>query len=227
MGRCADYVLESMEGLVRIFIYADMDFREKRTIEKKEYYAAKDAKKNIKRIDRERRDYFRYYTGKEWESPDNYDLMINTAAVGINGAVETIKIILRPVDFRFKKHLMISSLSFFFRSVIRKNTFSYTGNDGIKRRHFYGKRTGFLSRGSLKIQVINIRNNFPIQNAKVSISSKGEPERVLEQLTTDSSGQTENISLPAPPEEYSLEPSIYQPYSEYNVLGGSRRFFNL
>ena len=63
MGRCADYVLESMEGLVRIFIYADMDFREKRTIEK-EYYAAKDAKKNIKRIDRERRDYFRYYTGK-------------------------------------------------------------------------------------------------------------------------------------------------------------------
>ena len=76
----------------------------------------------------------------------------------------------------------------------------------------------FLSRGSLKIQVINIQNNFPIQNAKVSISSKGEPERVLEQLTTDSSGQTENISLPAPPEEYSLEPSIYQPYSEYNVL---------
>ena len=34
MGRCADYVLEGMEGLVRIFIYADMDFREKRTIEK-------------------------------------------------------------------------------------------------------------------------------------------------------------------------------------------------
>ena len=43
----------------------------------------------------------------------------------------------------------------------------------------------FISRGNLQIQVINIRNNFPIQNAKVSISSKGEPERVLEQLTTD------------------------------------------
>ena len=47
MGRCADYVLEGMEGLVRVFIYADMDFREKRTIEK-EYYAAKDAKKKQK-----------------------------------------------------------------------------------------------------------------------------------------------------------------------------------
>ena len=99
MGRCADYVLEGMEGLVRIFIYADMDFREKRTIEK-EYYTAKDAKKNIKRIDRERRDYFRYYTGKEWESPDNYDLMINTAAVGINGAVETIKNYLKTRGFQ-------------------------------------------------------------------------------------------------------------------------------
>ena len=99
MGRCADYVLESMEGLVRIFIYADMDFREKRTIEK-EYYAAKDAKKNIKRIDRERRDYFRYYTGKEWESPDNYDLMINTAAIGIDGAVETIKNYLKTRGFQ-------------------------------------------------------------------------------------------------------------------------------
>ena len=99
MGRCADYVLESMEGLVRIFIYADMDFREKRTIEK-EYSSAKDSKKNIKRIDRERRYYFRYYTGKEWESPDNYDLMINTAAVGINGAVETIKNYLKTRGFQ-------------------------------------------------------------------------------------------------------------------------------
>lgn len=53
MGRCADYVLESMEGLVRIFIYADMDFREKRTIEK-EYYAAKDAKKKYQE-DRQRK----------------------------------------------------------------------------------------------------------------------------------------------------------------------------
>ena len=51
MGRCADYVLEGMEGLVRVFIYADMDFREKRTIEK-EYYAAKDAKNSLAAFDK-------------------------------------------------------------------------------------------------------------------------------------------------------------------------------
>ena len=58
-----------------------------------------DAKKNIKRIDRERRDYFRYYTGKEWEFPENYDLMINTAAIGTDGAVETIKNYLKVRGF--------------------------------------------------------------------------------------------------------------------------------
>ena len=39
------------------------------TIEK-EYYAAKDAKKNIKRIDRERRDYFRYLYRKRMGIPE-------------------------------------------------------------------------------------------------------------------------------------------------------------
>ena len=30
VGRCADYVLEGAEGLVRVFLYADMEYREKR-----------------------------------------------------------------------------------------------------------------------------------------------------------------------------------------------------
>ena len=74
------------------------------------------------------------------------------------------------------------------------------------------------SSGLLQINVINIQNNFPIQNARVTISYKGEPDRTVEQLTTNSSGQTEQVQLPAPPVEYSLEPSIIQPYSEYNLM---------
>ena len=30
IGRCADYVLEGRDGLVRVFLYADMDDRVKR-----------------------------------------------------------------------------------------------------------------------------------------------------------------------------------------------------
>lgn len=90
LGRCADYVLDGMEGLVRIFLYADMDARIRRITEKG-YYEPKDVKKNIKRVDRERREYHLYYTGKDWEKPENYDLMLNTASLGIDNCIALIK----------------------------------------------------------------------------------------------------------------------------------------
>ena len=90
IGRCAEYILEGTEGLLRVFIYADMDYRIKRITELG-YYGPDDVVKNIKRIDKERRDYHRYYTGRDWENLSNYDLMINTAAVGIDGAVRIIR----------------------------------------------------------------------------------------------------------------------------------------
>lgn len=90
IGRCAEYVLEDVEGLVRIFLYADLEARIARITEK-ELYEPKDVLKNIKRIDKERRDYHRYYTGRSWESFDNYDIIINTSKIGIDGTVDTIK----------------------------------------------------------------------------------------------------------------------------------------
>ena len=61
-------------------------------------------------------------------------------------------------------------------------------------------------KGYLQVQVVNIENNFPIQGARVSISYKGDPGRPLEEVMTNSSGQTENVSLNAPPKSYSLAP---------------------
>ena len=59
IGRCADYVLDGMDGLVRICLYADMDYRVER-ITRLGYYDPKDVKKKIKRMGRERRDYHSY-----------------------------------------------------------------------------------------------------------------------------------------------------------------------
>lgn len=73
------------------------------------------------------------------------------------------------------------------------------------------------SQGFLQVHVVNIENNFPIRNATISISYKGEPDSTLEETTTNSSGQTDQITLPAPLLEYSLQPSDQQPYSEYNL----------
>ena len=92
VGRCADYVLEDADDieLVRVFIYADMDARIRRGREK-ELYAPEDVRKNVKRIDKERRNYYRYYTGRGWADPENYDLLINTSTTGIKGSVRMIE----------------------------------------------------------------------------------------------------------------------------------------
>ena len=74
-----------------------------------------------------------------------------------------------------------------------------------------------VDRGLLQVNVLaNIRNR-PIENARISISYTGEPGRVIEELVTNSEGQSPTIELPTPPIEYSMSPSEYQPYSEYTV----------
>lgn len=92
VGRCADYVLEDADDieLVRVFIYADMDARIRR-VREKELYTPEDVRKNVKRIDKERRNYYRYYTGRGWADPENYDLLINTSTTGIKGSVRMIE----------------------------------------------------------------------------------------------------------------------------------------
>ncbi len=73
-----------------------------------------------------------------------------------------------------------------------------------------------VDKGQLKFQVISGMTAFPVPDVKIDISYTGVPDSQIEQLKTDSSGQTETIDLPAPPVEYSLDPqSEQQPYSEY------------
>ena len=74
------------------------------------------------------------------------------------------------------------------------------------------------STGLLQINVVSAETNFPIPDAEISISYTGDPESSLEQVVTDSSGQTEEVSLAAPPVELSRSPSLIQPYSEYTLM---------
>lgn len=71
--------------------------------------------------------------------------------------------------------------------------------------------------GRLQINVTSSLGLIPIQDATISISYTGVPDVTIERITTDSSGQSETIDLPAPPLEYSVEPTDNMPYSEYNI----------
>ena len=62
------------------------------------------------------------------------------------------------------------------------------------------------ARGLLQINVVSNQNNFPVTDAVVSISSKASPNDIIQQVSVNSSGQTEQVSLPAPPLDYSFDP---------------------
>ena len=83
-------------------------------------------------------------------------------------------------------------------------------------RSIHTMQNNTADKGSLQLNVTSEITSYPVSDATVDISYTGVPDSQLEQLTTDSSGQTETIELDTPPLEYSLNPSIEsQPYSEY------------
>jgi len=98
LGRCADYVLRDTDNLVRVFIRADMDERVKRAVENYGL-AEKNAESAVKKADKTRANYYKYYTTRSWGAPDNADLMINSSFTGIDGAVDVIKTLLAAKGF--------------------------------------------------------------------------------------------------------------------------------
>src|SRR5699024_10340747 len=79
------------------------------------------------------------------------------------------------------------------------------------------QQTDQTDHGYLQIQVVSSENNFPIPDATITIRNETSPDTVLEELHTNSSGQTDTITLPSPPLEYSLNPGEPRPYSEYSI----------
>ena len=72
-------------------------------------------------------------------------------------------------------------------------------------------------KGQLKIRVNGRNDGRPIPDAKVSISYTGNPSQIMEEVVTDDSGNTEAVTLAAPPLELSMAPSEVQPYAEYTI----------
>lgn len=81
-----------------------------------------------------------------------------------------------------------------------------------------------LDEGNLQVNVETPSGRLPIADAEVSVSFTGEPESTIEQVSTNSSGQTERIELRTPPLEYSMEPSEQQPYAEYTIQVTAKGF---
>jgi cytidylate kinase len=90
VGRCADYVLDNRDDVLKVFIAGDMDDRKKRAIQ---YYEVdeRDVEASIRKIDRNRKGYYDYYTDKKWGAAESYDVCLNTSVFGIDGCVAILK----------------------------------------------------------------------------------------------------------------------------------------
>lgn len=92
VGRCADYILRDTEDidLVRLFVYADMDSRIRRCMERApqgENYTEKELEKHIRRVDKNRANYYSDFTLQKWGDKSNYDMCINTTNMRIDDIV--------------------------------------------------------------------------------------------------------------------------------------------
>ena len=75
-----------------------------------------------------------------------------------------------------------------------------------------------MSTGKLQINVFDESIANPLSNSTVSVSISGQPESVVGEVLTNSSGKTDTLTLDAPPVEYSLSPGSPKPYSDYDVV---------
>lgn len=82
--------------------------------------------------------------------------------------------------------------------------------------------------GRLSINLTSTIGNIPIEDAIVRISYTGEPDSTIEELRTDSSGQTDAVDISTPPLEYSISPNVLfvtLPASNYaKILRIKRRY---
>ncbi len=98
IGRCGDFILKDYPNVVRVFVHAPLKDCIN-TLKEMTGNPEKDIEKQILQIDKHRADYYKYYTGRNWEDAKNYDLCLNSSNLGFQKCVEIVKSYL---DIRFR-----------------------------------------------------------------------------------------------------------------------------
>jgi cytidylate kinase len=91
LGRCGDYVLRERTDVLRVFVYAPVEFRREyaKTNPVVKGTTEKEIRDEIEKTDKRRAAYYNYYTQNRWGDAHNYDLAVN-AALGKQACVEMI-----------------------------------------------------------------------------------------------------------------------------------------
>ncbi|MFI3177445.1 MAG: cytidylate kinase-like family protein [Eubacteriales bacterium] len=90
IGRCADYVLKDYKNAIRIFCYAPLEacIERERALTN---HSDREILKTISQNDKHRSEYYKRYTGREWNDAKNYDMSINTASLSYDEILTIVK----------------------------------------------------------------------------------------------------------------------------------------
>lgn len=100
IGRGADYTLRELHPF-RIFVYASEEAKVKRCKlreAKGENLSDKQLAKQIRIINKKRKNYYEYYTGQKWGDKENFDLLINTSNLDIKEMAHHLAVLIKSIQ---------------------------------------------------------------------------------------------------------------------------------
>lgn len=89
IGRCADYILREHGNCMNVFIHASKEERVRRSVAKKDCEERK-ASDFVTKKDKQRANYYNFYSNKRWDDLQNYDITIDTSRFTVDEAVELL-----------------------------------------------------------------------------------------------------------------------------------------
>ena len=98
VGRAGFYILKDFEKLIKVFMYASLEFRIKRVMEIYRLNNKKEAEKMINESDHQRKMYIEEEIGLSWSDARNYHLCIDTSALGFK---KTEDMIIKLVESKY------------------------------------------------------------------------------------------------------------------------------
>lgn len=90
VGHCASEALKDRQGVLRVFIHSGEEEKKRRVIQ--EYGIAENkAVSTMRKFDDKRANYYNANTARKWKDANNYDLILNSGVIGIDGCVSVLK----------------------------------------------------------------------------------------------------------------------------------------
>jgi cytidylate kinase len=89
VGRCSDYILRDMECTLDVFLTSPLEVRAARIAERSGL-SLEEAEKLAEEKDKNRAEYYNYYTFTDWGVASTYDLCLDSSVLGIEGTADLI-----------------------------------------------------------------------------------------------------------------------------------------